>query len=494
MQLCLVMQLMALGSLSDLLNNRMYPLHGERVLQFLQNITQGMAFLHSASPPILHRDLASRNVLVDQYFNAKISDIQLSSVPARSRTSLSKNESPGPNSSQSILRAPECGSGTYDFMSDVYSFGLIVYECLTRTSLFDSIDLSTDVSLQSATQLPDPPGCSLEVVMLMRDCLVAEPKRRPPFQELNRRLSALHVDQMTSEVFAGDASRTPSGINFSDTISDQHSVIARSGHRGSDHIVHNLFPPHVVEALISGKTLPPEPKAMVTMFFSDIVGFTTLSSTLDADKVSNMLNRWFDALDSLADKFGIYKLETIGDAFLCATNVVAEQVDHAARMAHFSLSALEVSQHTLIDQDDTSLGTLQIRIGINSGPCMATVIGRRNPKYTLFGDTVNVASRMESSSMPSRIQCSQSTADLIRAQDTTICLLQRGPVNIKGKGTMMTYWIETAERAAALLKKEFTESMRRRSLYDKTQISAIGPTQLRYEVSCDMFASPDWVI
>ena len=167
----------------------------------------------------------------------------------------------------------------------------------------------------------------------------------------------------------------------------------------------------------------------------------------------------------------------------CATNVVAEQVDHAARMAHFSLSAIEASQHTYIDHDNPSLGTLQIRIGINSGPCMATVIGRRNPKYTLFGDTVNVASRMESTSVPGRVQCSQSTADLIRAQDPTICLLERGSVNVKGKGTMKTYWIETAERAAALLKLELSGSMRRHSLYDQAQISAIGTSQLRNEIS-----------
>jgi class 3 adenylate cyclase len=216
----------------------------------------------------------------------------------------------------------------------------------------------------------------------------------------------------------------------------------------------------LVEALISGKRIPPEPKSMVTMFFSDIVGFTTLSSTLPAEQVSGLLNRWFDALDGLSDQFGVYKLETIGDAFLCATNIVAEQADHAARMARFGLAVVETAQRTLVSTEDPSLGYLQVRVGINSGPCMATVIGRRNPKYTLFGDTINVASRMESSSVPGCVQCSQATADLIRAQDldSAVFLVSRGQQSVKGKGSMSTYWIRGTEGRSFLVRTEPTGS------------------------------------
>jgi class 3 adenylate cyclase len=94
-----------------------------------------------------------------------------------------------------------------------------------------------------------------------------------------------------------------------------------------------------------------------------------------------MLNRWFETLDGLADEHGVYKLETIGDAFLAATNLLAPQPDHAARMARFALAATAAAESTLVDETDPARGTLQIRAGINSGPCMAAVIGRRNPKY-----------------------------------------------------------------------------------------------------------------
>ena len=164
-----------------------------------------------------------------------------------------------------------------------------------------------------------------------------------------------------------------------------------------------------------------------------------------------MLDRWFDTLDGLADSHGVHKLETIGDAFLAATNLLAPQPDHAARMARFALSAAAAARRTLVDEKNPSLGALEIRAGLNSGPCMAAVIGRRNPKYTLFGDTVNVASRMESTSVPGRVQCTRRTAELARAQDPSLRLVERGQVEVKGKGAMRTYWVEPGGPARASL-------------------------------------------
>jgi guanylate cyclase, other len=101
---------------------------------------------------------------------------------------------------------------------------------------------------------------------------------------------------------------------------------------------------------------------------------------------------------------------------------------------------------TPIDPDDPGKGCVQMRIGLNSGPCMASVVGRRNPKFTLFGDTVNTASRMESTSLPGRIQCTARTAELIRAQDPGLELLVRGEVEVKGKGTLKTFWVPVPTR------------------------------------------------
>jgi serine/threonine protein kinase len=367
-ELCLVMELMALGSLRYLLANRMCPLYGETALGFLRSIAQGMRFLHAASPPMLHGDLASHNVLVDQGFNAKLADIQLASLrgysPSHSAlplyrpasqsggssvfsridsVSLSSRGSSG--SSGSVWLAPElaCGGGP-TAAADVYAFGLIIYECLTRSDLALVSGSGSDPSecrtpkakvsktfllpgtrrssacspsavtttCAAAADLPDPPGASAEVVGLIRECLRSDAGRRPPFHELDRRLAALDVSLMTSAAFAqdGDTNGSP-GMSRAQSQCLSHSIcrprcprpessmettlqpdgprLGPSAARNSDIIMHSLFPPHVVEALLMGRPVPPEPKELVTIFFSDIVGFTTLSSTLDPVQVSARL-------------------------------------------------------------------------------------------------------------------------------------------------------------------------------------------------------------
>jgi class 3 adenylate cyclase len=118
--------------------------------------------------------------------------------------------------------------------------------------------------------------------------------------------------------------------------------------------------------------------------------------------------------------------------------------DHAVRMARFALAALRAAAATLVDPADPGRGAVRLRVGLHSGPCSAGVVGRSRPKYTLFGDTINVAARMEQGGLPGRAQCTVATASMVRAQDPEgrVGLEPRGaPVEVKGKGTMDTFWI-----------------------------------------------------
>ena len=424
----LVMELMELGSLWDLLRNEMYPIQATKALRFLRDVAHGMNFLHGAQPSCVHGDLKSANILIDRNFCAKLSDFGLST-----------------NAPTTYWSAPECISGLpASLKSDVYSYGVIIYEVLSRRVPFDGADWITimDQVYDGSARIPVPAGCSAEVSVLMGECLNHEPERRPPFSELNRRLGALDESLMTSAAFAV-ASEIPRIKRMSTVRRLSVSATVSLGNQ-SMQIMRDLFPPTVANALMRGEKVPPERKEAITMYFSDIVGFTNISASVSPEKVNSLLDRLYDRLDCIADRLGVYKIETIGDAYLCAANVVLDQTaDHALIMARFALAAQRAAAETLIDEDDPARGPVRIRVGLSSGPCMASVVGHRNPKYTLFGDTVNTASRMESSSVAGYIQCSQRTADLLRAQDPdgTVRVELRGRVRIKGKGDMVTFWI-----------------------------------------------------
>lgn len=130
----------------------------------------------------------------------------------------------------------------------------------------------------------------------------------------------------------------------------------------------------------------------VTIFFSDIVGFTTISSEMPPEKVSDMLHRLFAKFDSLGESHAVHKVETIGDAWMGVTNCVRDQsTDHVKRIAEFSLKAVQAANETLINLDDPSRGHVQIRVGFHSGPVLSNVIGSAQPRYSLFGDTARTS-------------------------------------------------------------------------------------------------------
>jgi len=217
--------------------------------------------------------------------------------------------------------------------------------------------------------------------------------------------------------------------------------IARERAR-SDALLLNVLPAKIADRLKRGETTIADRFDGVTVLFSDIVGFTPLSAKLSAAELVKLLDEIFSRFDAIADRFGLEKIKTIGDAYMAVAGVPEPCADHAARAAGAAL-AMRDSLDELARERDVPVA---MRIGLHSGEVVAGVIGRRKFAYDLWGDTVNTASRMESHGAPGRVHVSEATKALL---ENEFDLEDRGVVTVKGKGELRTFWLDGVRRAPA---------------------------------------------
>jgi guanylate cyclase len=206
-------------------------------------------------------------------------------------------------------------------------------------------------------------------------------------------------------------------------------------HARSESLLLNVLPAPVAERLKRSEAVIADGFEGVTVLFADIVGFTPLSASLTPNEVVTLLNGLFTAFDRLVDECGLEKIKTIGDAYMVAAGVPVPRADHAQAIADLAL-AMRVELARLRQEIDAPI---DIRIGIDSGPAVAGVIGKRKFIYDLWGDTVNTASRMESHGLPGEVQLTERAADAVRQSHM---VRDRGVIEVKGKGPMRTYFLD----------------------------------------------------
>jgi class 3 adenylate cyclase len=210
--------------------------------------------------------------------------------------------------------------------------------------------------------------------------------------------------------------------------------------RENEALLLNILPGEIATRLKEGEHQIADSFADVTVLFGDLVGFTVLSSTISAAEVVDMLNGLFSRFDQAASELGIEKIKTIGDCYMAVCGLPKPCSDHADRMARMALRMIEATQEY---GKEKSLD-LQIRIGLNSGPVVAGVIGAIKFIYDLWGDTVNLASRMESSGVPSQIQVTRSVYERLKGKYE---FESRGIIQVKGKGEIETWLLRGQFRA-----------------------------------------------
>ena len=200
----------------------------------------------------------------------------------------------------------------------------------------------------------------------------------------------------------------------------------------SEALLLNILPKRIIDRLEGGEQTIADRFPDLTVLFSDIVGFTETSSAMPPDQLVSELNGLFSGFDELCERTGVEKIKTIGDAYMAVAGLPDTRSDHVAAIADLALG-----------MRDQTLGRVttdawSIRIGIHTGPAVAGVIGKRKFVYDVWGDTVNVASRLETSAEPGRIHISEPVADALRGSFDTE---PRGTVELKGKGSISTHYL-----------------------------------------------------
>lgn len=204
-------------------------------------------------------------------------------------------------------------------------------------------------------------------------------------------------------------------------------------------ILHHVMPSHIADRLMNGEQHIAERLSFVGVLFADISGFTEFASTLESAHVLSSLENLFQAIDAIIIRNNCQRIKTIGDAYMASTGTETDQEPET--ILNLVNSAIEIVQL----QNDLQHNLFTLRIGIHAGTAIAGVMKGLRLSYDMWGDTVNIASRMEVLSEPNRILVSSAVANIVR-KSSTIPLIGPNTMNVRGRGTMDTYWIDTTSR------------------------------------------------
>ncbi|KAH0808525.1 hypothetical protein GEV33_014265 [Tenebrio molitor] len=498
----------------DILENEDVKLDNMFIASLVGDILRGMIYLHD-SPVRFHGALHSANCLVDSRWVVKLADFGLREFKRGAEQPGIKDPAKVREKCYNLLyKAPELLRLQDSFISnnqpsgtqkgDVYSFGIILYELHSRHGPFGTTELSyteilTKIIHNTGLQPFRPPLEALEnsfdfVRDCLKECWAENPDDRPDFKSIRAKLRPLRKG-MRPNIFDNMMAMMEKYANNLEVLVDERTDQLQEEKKKTEALLYEMLPRPVAEQLKRGNKVEAESFDCVTIYFSDIVGFTSMSaestplqvgagdnnigrqfpnnntpelslftpspSKRNAQQlraVVDFLNDLYTCFDSIIEHYDVYKVETIGDAYMVVSGLpIRNDNQHAAEIASMSLHLLaEVKQFTIRHRPKEKL---MLRIGIHSGPVCAGVVGLKMPRYCLFGDTVNTASRMESTGTPLKIHCSRECKDLLNKLGG-YNMMERGIVSMKGKGEQQTYWLLGEDPYFRALRKEEREKRR----------------------------------
>jgi adenylate cyclase len=230
-------------------------------------------------------------------------------------------------------------------------------------------------------------------------------------------------------------------VFFQDLVITEQADALRIEKDKSEALLGNVLPAPIVTRLLKGERTIADEYSSVTVLFADIVGFTPLAARLRPTEVIDLLGGLFARFDALAAERGVEKIKTMGDSYIAAGGLPAPLDEHPARVVDLGLAMIDVA-----GQETRWAGGIRLRVGVHSGPIVGGVIGARKFAFDIWGDTVNIASRLESQGVPNRIHVSEATWRLVEGRFRG---RPRGRIDLRGHGVMPTYTIDRAWAVSA---------------------------------------------
>ncbi|XP_036363771.1 uncharacterized protein LOC118765611 [Octopus sinensis] len=473
----LFMEIADKGSIADVLANETFEIGWEFGFSFLKDICCGMEYLHDKSEIKSHGRLKSSNCLVDKRWTVRLSGF---GAPSLRYGSYRIPESEEMSDLKDLFwTAPELlrdntnldgvKSGTPQ--GDVYSFAIIACEIVTKVkpyhyelkhlsekSILDLIKDSHSRANKEIRRVWESIGGGKMIFtrpILSEDLLPNSNLSKKLFKKMleeswnekeSSRPTFNKLSIILNQMYPIKGELIDKLIHLLETYSNNLEMVVIERTREleekkakAEQLLGQMLPPKVACELKQVGEVIPELFENATVFFSDIVNFGRICKESKPMEIVDFLNEVYKLFDSVVDGYDVYKVESISDSYMVVSGIPEKNGDrHAGEIATMALDLM--SYVTLLHVPNTESNVLQLRIGMHSGPVVSGVVGKLLPRFCLFGDTVNTASRMQSSSYALHIQVSENTAAILDSLGG-YKLECRGEREVRGRGLMTTYWL-----------------------------------------------------
>lgn len=432
------------GTLQVVISSGTMTIDSFFVICLIKDIAEGINYIHQSFLPYIGT-LSSATCLVSEGWQVKLSSFGLEHL-ATDESALNDPLYTAPE----LLRNKSQIMGTKQ--ADLYSFAIVCSEVITRRPAWNGSEDREEIEdllyhiRKGGPSAPRPQLDRQEtdvdqgLIDLVTGCWSENPNDRLAIDVVCNRLA--RIKQGSTKTNLMDHLFDKLEVHTAD-LEKEIELQGRElmeHKKNADLLLGKMLPRQVAEQLKRGQTVEPESFDTVTVFFCDVVKFTQLAAKCLPLHVISLLNELFSAFDQIIEEHDAYKVESIGDGYLCVSGLPERNgFNHIKEIVEMSFRFMDYVSAFRIPSLPSE--RVEIRIGINSGPCVAGVVGLSMPRYCLFGDTVNTASRMESNGKPSHIHLSDTSQKLLSLHfPGQYEIVSRGEVIIKGKGVMKTFW------------------------------------------------------